>query len=185
MALSKRRRPADDEDEDVTLFPVVDDEDEEDEDDDQEDDEDEAAAEAPQYVVRRPVKTREGADADDDQIVPDRIVRLALPAPWKNLRIYAWLDYPEDIAAHFGPKRDDETNDDAGERIIEGMRKVIVKHDGWRDSRGHAYPQPSKRAFWTEISTPLARAITNAFFAAMRRNPTQGGSPKKTQKRSR
>lgn len=183
MPNPKRRRP--DDDEELRVIPITDDDDEDDDDDDDDESEDdEGGDEAAQYVVRRS-NSRDDGGSDDDQIVPDRIVKLILPAPWKNLRIYAWLDYPEDIAAHFGPKRDDETQEDAGERIIEGMRKVIVKHDGWKNSRGQVYPQPNKRAFWTEISTPLARAITNAFFAAMRRNPTQQGSPKKTRKRSR
>lgn len=184
MAAPKRRRPDDDDedDEDLRVIPLNDDDDDDEQEDDEE--EEEETEEAAQYVVRRPAG-RASESVDDDQTVPDRIVKLSLPPPWKALRIYAWLDYPEDIAAHFGPKRDDETNEDAGERIIEGMRKVIVKHDGWKNSQGHVYPQPNRRAFWTEISTPLARAITNAFFAAMRRNPTQPGSPKKTRKRSR
>ena len=117
----------------------------------------------------------DGEDADSDQVIPDRVVRLTLPKPWAHLRIWAWLDYPEEVARLFSPKRADETDEEAGERVMEGMRTVITRHDSWRDREG-LLPQPTSRAFWARISTPLARAITDSFFSAMRRNPTPPAS---------
>jgi hypothetical protein len=70
-------------------------------------------------------------DAGSDQIIPDRVLPLKLPPPWSHLRIWAWLDYPEEVAKLFSPKDADETDEDAGERIMEGMRTVITRHDGW------------------------------------------------------
>jgi hypothetical protein len=58
------------------------------------------------------------------------------------------------------------------------MRTVITKHDGWEDADG-VLPQPKSRKFWSRVSTPLARAITNSFFALMRSNPTPQASRKR------
>ncbi len=174
-----RRRAADD---DMPIGVVA--ADESDEEDEEEDaqylDDDEGLAHARLSLRPRPVRTRDDdeEDAATDQVIPDRVVRLQLPAPWRHLRIWAWLDYPEEVAKLFGPKAADESEDEAGERIMEGMRAVITRHDGWRDRDG-LLPQPGNRKFWARLSTPLARAVTSAFFSVMRRNPTQQASRKR------
>ncbi len=179
----RRRRQDDDDEGDAELSVVPPRYDDGDEGDGPEYSVEEGERHARSYRGRRPADDVDERDEeDDDQIIPDRVVRLPLPKPWNKLRIYAWLDYPEETAVLFGPKRDDETADDAGERIIEGLRQVITRHDGWRDRDGKM-PQPSTRAFWRRISTPLSRAIMEAFFAAIRRNPTPAASPKKSRRR--
>lgn len=150
--------------------------------DDLDDDQEVDVAEGVRHV--QAVRTRaprqfadDGEDADSDQVIPDRVVRLVLPKPWAHLRIWAWLDYPEDVARLFRPKGPDETDEDAGERMMEGFRTVITRHDSWRDRDG-LLPQPTSKRFWERVSTPLGRAITEAFFSAMRRNPTERASRK-------
>lgn len=175
-----RRRRADDDDTDLPPDPRDDDEDAERPDYDI----DEGVRHARQRARLQPVDDADDDEADDDQTIPDRVVKLPLPKPWNRLRIYAWLDFPEEVAVLFGPKRDDETADDAGERIIDGLRQCITRHDGWRDRDGKL-PQPDSRAFWRRISTPLSKAIMEAFFAAIRRNPTAGASTSKRPRSSR
>lgn len=176
----RKRRRDDDEDAPLSITaPDVEDDDEDDE-DGPEVDVDEGVRHARDYRGRRSAEDDDDEDAGDDQTIPDRVVRLPLPKPWNQLRIWAWLDYPEEVAVLFGPKRADETDDDAGERIMDGLRTVITRHDGWRDRDGKL-PQPSSRTFWRRVSTPLSRAIMEAFFAMIRRNPT----PRASQKRKR
>lgn len=165
MAVPRHRRNDDDE---APLSMVPPDPDE----DSDEGDGDEGLRHARRYA--------QYADGDDDeegadQIIPDRVVRLQLGKPWAHLKIYAWLDYPEEVAQLFGPKADEETPDEAGERVIRGLRTVIVKHAGWRDRAGKL-PQPASRAFWERISTPLSKEIIAKLFEAIKRNPTPPAS---------
>jgi hypothetical protein len=174
MPVSKRRR-RDEDDIPLSVLPPDEDEDDEEDDEEQEVDAEEGIRHA--RGARPVAKYADEEDAGSDQVIPDRVLPLKLPPPWSHLRIWAWLDYPEEIAKLFGPKAPDETDEEAGERIMEGMRAVITRHDGWV-MRGAKLPQPSSRKFWSMVSTPLARAITTSFFSLMRSNPTPAGSRK-------
>jgi hypothetical protein len=172
----RQRRRRDEDDISLSVLPPDEDEDDEEDDEEQEVDAEEGIRHA---RGARPVARYAGEeDAGSDQVIPDRVLPLKLPPPWSHLRIWAWLDYPEETARLFSPKAPDESDEEAGERIMEGMRIVITRHDGWRDRDG-VLPQPSSRKFWSRVSTPLARAITNGFFALMRANPTQAASRKR------
>lgn len=179
MPSSKRRRRDEEDEIPLSAVPRDDEDDEEEDDDEQEVDAEEGIRHARSAARARPRQEYDDEpDAGSDQMIPDRVMLLKLPPPWSHLRVWAWLDYPEEIAKLFSPKDADETDTDAGERIMEGMRSVITRHDGWRDRDG-ALPQPSSRKFWSRVSTPLARAITNSFFALMRSNPTPAASRKR------
>lgn len=176
----RRRRPDDDDAPLAVVPPDVDDLDDDDEDDGPEVDADEGMRHARRYS--RAVNDLDGDEESGDQLIPDRVVKLALPKPWTHLKLWVWLDYPEEVARLFGPKQDDESDDEAGERIIEGLRSVVVKHGGWSDRQGRL-PQPSTRAFWNRVSTPLSKAIISKLFEAIRRNPTPAASEKRTRRR--
>lgn len=173
---ARKRRPIDDDDEPLSVeAPDV--EDEEDEEEEGGDiDVEEGVRHAQRYSRMSPSRAVDD-DQDDDQTIPDRVIRLTLPKPWSHLKLWVWLDYPEEVARLFGPKQAEESDDEAGERIIEGLRAVVVKHGGWRDRHGRL-PQPGSREFWTRVSTPLSKAIISKLFEMIRRNPTPAASTK-------
>jgi hypothetical protein len=181
VAISRRtRRPDDDEDEvGLAVLPPDDPEDGDDEEDDEpEVDVAEGVRHARSYARARSAPSVDD-DGGDDQTIPDRVVLLRLPKPWERLKLWVWLDYPEDVATLLKPRDTDagETVEDAGERMMEFFRTTVVKHGGWRDRDG-LLPQPRSRAFWARISTPLSRAIFQEFMAVIRRNPTPAASKK-------
>lgn len=170
-----RRRKEDDED--IVVPTLVDDDD----DDDGEIDDDDTPE--VHYIQRRP-SAGERDDETDDQQIPDRVLRIPLPQPWTHLRIYGWFDYPKDIADRM-VAAEGETGEEAGQRVMDVLRDVIVQHDGWKDPRDRktVLPQPSSRKFWDRIPNPLAAAIVRSYFSLVKRNPTPQVSKRKTKRR--
>lgn len=149
-------------------------------DDDTEEEEYEAA---PVRYVRRTPPQSEQEDDGADQVIPDRVLRIALPAPWAHLRIYGWFDYPKDVADRMTTV-EGESTEETQQRVMEVLREVIVQHDGWKDRTGKPLPQPSSAKFWDLIPNPLATAIVRQYFAMVKRNPTPPGSRKGKPRRS-
>lgn len=175
MAVNKRRRP--DDDDEPSMAVVGDDTD----DDEQDEDDEEQALPPVRYVRRQPPQSEQDDDAAE-QVIPDRVLRIALPAPWAHLRIYGWFDYPKEVADRLSPS-EGEAPDEAQQRVMEVLREVIVQHDGWKDRRGRVLPQPSSAKFWELIPSALATAIVRQYFGMVKRNPTPPGSRKSKPKR--
>jgi hypothetical protein len=107
--------------------------------------------------------------------IANRTPWLSLPAPFDNLEIQAWLDYPKDVADLWTPK-DGETVQERSKRVMSACQSVFLAHRGadggpWEDEDG-VLPGPEIEEFWNRISTPLGSAIVTAFFAEISGNPT-------------
>src|SRR4051794_2533736 len=73
------------------------------------------------YVRPRRVSAAERGDDNDEQVIPDRVLRIPLPPPWAHLRIYGWFDYPKEVADRMSPV-EGETAEEASERVMEVLR---------------------------------------------------------------
>jgi hypothetical protein len=120
--------------------------------------------------------TQPKADQRGKRIV-NRVPWLDLPAPFDNLRIRAWLDYPQEVAELWTApetKPDGtagETREEQNTRILEACKNVFLEHDGWEDEDG-LLPGPETDEFWQRISTQLGKAIVTRFFEELTGNPT-------------
>lgn len=142
-------------------------------------------------------------------MIADRTPWLDLPAPWDNLEIRAWLDYPKDVA-DLWTKPENESPEDANDRVMMACQQIFLDHraaclpgvdanghehasdpqlcrqihEPWQDAQG-ALPPPQDRDFWERISTPLGAAIVTRFFEEMQGNPTHRSSRRWKRKGSR
>jgi hypothetical protein len=104
--------------------------------------------------------------------IANREVWITLPAPYDNLKILAWLDFPQSVANQFLAV-EGEDPEEATERVLDACKTIFLEHDGWEDHRGALLPQPSDDEFWDRIPTQLAGLIVKALQQEMEGN---GGS---------
>lgn len=55
--------------------------------------------------------------------------------------------------------------------VKEGLKQVILEHNGWEDFDGNALPAPTTNEFWDEIPTELAGLIIREAQAESNRLP--------------
>jgi hypothetical protein len=132
--------------------------------DDMDDDEPQQAP-TPRRIDRTPARSR--ADTRGKRIA-NREVWLQMPAPYDNLKILAWLDYPQSIANQWVPI-DGETNEERSERVMSACKQVFLEHDGWEDHEGEL-PPPGEDEFWERIPTQLGAAIIKRLQAELEGN---------------
>ena len=119
------------------------------------DDQDERPTSPPRRIDRTSARGQQSPSRG--KRIANREVWLDLPAPYDNLKILAWLDYPQSIANQW-VSIDGETPDERSERVMEACKLIFLEHDGWEDSMG-PLPSPSEDEFWERIPTQLGVRI--------------------------
>jgi hypothetical protein len=112
-------------------------------------------------------------------MIANRSPWIGLPAPFDNLEVRVWLDYPQSIA-ELWTAPENETKEEASARMMEACKSVILAHRGaaggpWEDEHG-ALPSPDTDEFWERIPTPLARVIVEQFFEELNEAAEKGKS---------
>jgi len=92
--------------------------------------------------------------------LPRRVVTTALPEPYHEFSITAWVNFPRSVALDLR-SRDQE-------RTGSALRQVILAHD-LVDEDGEPYPLADDPAFWEVISDDLGAAIVLAALAQIGR----------------
>lgn len=82
--------------------------------------------------------------------LPRRVVTVALPEPYHEFSITAWVNFPRSVAL------DLKSRDEA--RTGAALRQIILGHD-LVDEEGADYPTADEPAFWEAISDDLGAAI--------------------------
>jgi hypothetical protein len=127
---------------------------------------------------------------------------LDLPAPFDNLEIRTWLDYPKWLAELWTPP-ENETAEERSARTMMACQNTFldhraacdckppysgdacrVEHDPWEDDKGEL-PECANAEFWERIPTPLFKAIIERFVEEVNENPTNRASRRWKRKASR
>lgn len=85
--------------------------------------------------------------------LPRRVVTIALPAPYDEFHVTAWVNFPKALA------RDLDSKDEA--RTMAALLAIVQSHD-LVDEEGADYPPATERAFWEAISNDVGAAILQA-----------------------
>lgn len=85
--------------------------------------------------------------------LPRRVVAIALPAPYDEFQVTAWVNFPKTLARELNSG--DET------RTLAALCQIVTAHD-LVDEEGRDYPPATDPAFWDAISNDLGAAIVQA-----------------------
>lgn len=107
----------------------------------------------PQVIEGEYTVAPQGTAAAPAKKMPRRIVEIALPEPYQDFSITAWLNFPRSVK--------DDFNSNVEGRVRAALMQIVVGHD-LVDYDGRPYPPADDPAFWTEIPNDTGLVIVAA-----------------------
>ncbi|NJN53281.1 MAG: hypothetical protein HC804_00110 [Anaerolineae bacterium] len=94
---------------------------------------------------------------------------IELPGDYAGFQFKVWVNAPTKLWTMIGKLATDEAENSS--EGMEGLKQIILEHNGWRDFDDNPYPPASETAFWEEIPTELAGCIIIATQTEMGKLP--------------
>lgn len=101
--------------------------------------------------------------SDKGPQIKKRLTWIKLPDEYEGFEAQIWVNAPTKYWNMLGTGDEDA--------IIDGVRHIVLEHNGWLDFDGEPYPPASEAAFWEEIPSELAACILMAAQAEVQRLP--------------